>query len=219
MWPFQRKAKVGIEEFCRDFYDRVIYHTLVGVYWDTILENLASDNLIDLLKVDVPRFHKEMTALYFEVFALAWAHAHRSRGDYLLPQLAFTKDYLSTKGEIETWRAMAQYRGAVSQSAAAIATGERSYRARATYLNGLRLDFGTTWLDRGIDDEIVALAAGHLDTAGSWRKGVTRELLVETLVSRMKWQLGAQGRFRLGAVIFGLYEGARKSINSVNVQP
>ena len=225
MWPFQRKPKVAIEEFCRDFYERQIYHaTIRGIdltagYWDAILEDLASDSLIDSSKVDVPAFHKEMMAIYFEVFGLAWAHAHRDRDNYILPQLAFTKSYLEEKGELAIWHTMGEYSKAAAQSAVAIATGERSFRARAIYMNTLKARLFDKWVKAGIEGTCAARAANHLDTAGSWRKGLTRHFLVEALVSRLEWQTEAEARFRLGAIILGLYEGGRKSIKSVSVQP
>ena len=76
MGLFDNKPKVGVEEFCREFYDTQIFPPIVvgedvgAVYWETAFKSaVEADSSFEA--VDLVAFKREMTALRLELFGLA----------------------------------------------------------------------------------------------------------------------------------------------------
>lgn len=217
-----RKPKVALEDFCRQFYDSQIFHPVIAgtdvgsVFWETVSTSLTEADS-SFATMDIGAFQREMKALRVELFGLAWDHLLK-RDKYTLPHTVFTKSYLEEKKEAGTWDAMGAYNQVIARSSIEIAAGERSRRGWITFMNKLRSDLFVKWHKAGVDPQCAAHVANRLGTDVSWHKGITLELLTDTALERLDCQLNQEARFRLQAVIYGLYEGAKEAINSVNVQ-
>ena len=79
-----REPKIGIEEFCRQFYDSQIFDaTIAGEdMWSGFLETVfKSVTEVDesFSVIDLAVFKREMTALRLELFGLAWGHKFKQQ--------------------------------------------------------------------------------------------------------------------------------------------
>ncbi len=222
MWPFTRKPRVELEEFCRDFYDRQIVDgrihetDVTTAFWDVVLDDLAKDSLLKGTP-DRAAFHQEMTAIYFELFGLAWSHIFK-RDKYQIPQAALTKHYLEEKDALDTWEATADYSQAGGSSITETPIrGQKMRRATVVMVTSMRVDLFDKWEKAGVDPECAARVANRLSSRPQWNSGATSSELVNTLGSRLSFEFLPQGRFRMQAVLSGLYEGAHKAIRAVNI--
>lgn len=110
---------------------------------------------------------------------------------------------------------MADYNQAIAGSSFATATEERARRANITFLNELRWRLCNKWFEAGVEPHCAARVANRLGTEVAWSAGITPPMLIDTLVQRLRCELNSEGRFRLEAAAFGLYNGAKEAIKSV----
>ena len=218
------KPEVGIEEFCRDFYDRYIFHAIVAGddLWSGSCEvffNSAVEGDQSFSSVDTDLFQHEMTALRMEVVGLAWTH-HLKRDEYLLREIAFTKNYLKENGHPDIWDAMLAYNQAIARSSVEIVGTERMRRAHITFMNKFRMELFSKWMEAGVDPECAARVGNRMVTDVAWDKQITLKHLTATLADRLACDinLNSEALFRLSAIIFGFYEGAKEAIEPVNTQ-
>lgn len=134
MGLFSSKPKIGIEEFCREFYDRQILHPTIiagGTDVGSVFLEGAFNYVVEadqsFAAIDPTLFRKEMTALRMELFGLAWSHKFK-REEFTLPQSFFTKRYLEENGKLDIWDIMGEYNLANARSAVMTATGARMGR-------------------------------------------------------------------------------------------
>lgn len=223
MGLFDNKPKVGIEEFCREFYETQIFHPIIAgedvgsVYWDTVFNSVMEADA-SFAVVDLAVFKREMTALRLELFGLAWMH-HLKRDKYILPEIIFTKSYLEQNRQLEIWDIMGEYNQAIARSGADIASGERMQRGWVTYINSLRLDLYKKWVEAGVDGQCAARVSNRTGTDVAWSKQITLNYLTARLADRLGCDVNMdhEALFRLGAVIFGLYDGAKEAIKAVKL--
>ena len=239
MGLLRRKPKIGIEEFCREFYDTQIFHPIIAgtdvgsVFWETVFKSVVEADQ-SFATIDPTLFRKEMTALRMELFGLAWMHKFK-REEYTIPQSLFTKRYLEENGRLDIWDIMGEYNQAIAQSSVMTATGEqmggRVGRARIVSLNKLRADMFDKWAGANIGDRSVTKEdEDHAKCVARVANRIGADIgrgdciAVKRLGARLADRLGCdinlkpEALFRLSAVIFGLYEGAKESIKSVNLQ-
>jgi hypothetical protein len=216
-----RRRKVSTEEFCRDFYDSQIFHAIIAgtdmsaAFWEYALESVKEAD--PSLAVDDPAaFRREMTALRVELFGLAGVHEVK-RDEYLLREIVFTKSYLDDNKQSEIWDVMADYNGAIANSSFETAPEQPARMKNITILNDLRFWSAKKWYHAGVDVQCAGRVANRLGTELAWSVNITPPMLVETLVQRLGWQLNPEGCFRLAAVVFGLYNGARETIQAVRI--
>lgn len=235
-----RKPKIGIEEFCQQFYDSQILRPIIAGedVWAGFLEIVfKSVAEVDqsFAAIDMAVFKGEMTALRLELFGLAWGHRFKQES-FTIPQSIFTRRYLEASGQREIWDIMGEYNQAVAQSATLNVTGEqmegRVARARITSLNLSRSNMFDKWAEANIGDpsapteEENMLANCVARVANRIGADIRRNdcILVKRLTARLADRLNcdpnlsAEALFRLGAVIFGFHEGATEAIKSVNLQ-
>ena len=240
MGLFNRKPKIGIEEFCREFYDTTIFHTMIAGLdaWSAFLETVfksvvEADQSFEV--IDPTLFRKEMTALHMELFGLAWMHKFK-REEYTIPQSLFTKRYLEENGRLDIWDIMGEYNQAIAQSSVMTATGEqmggRVGRARIVSLNKLRTDMFVKWAEANLGDpesttkeeqdraNCVAHALNRIGADIRRADCVAVKLLAARLAARLRCRedLESEALFRLETVIFGFYKGAEEYLKSVNLQ-
>ena len=76
MGLFNRKQRVQLGTFCRDFFDRNVLNPIIvwvdagHTYADTVMRSVAEADA-NFAAVDCNRFHSEMTLIRLEVFGLA----------------------------------------------------------------------------------------------------------------------------------------------------
>lgn len=221
MGLFSNKPRVSIDEFCHQFYDQYIFNgeiagvDVTGTYWAAILRN---ESFKEVSETERPRFHQEMTALYFEVFALAWAHHHNYRDKMLIPQAVLTKEYLLERQEESLWEAIREYARTGAHAAGAVLKGgDRALRAKLVFQNSFRMDLANEWLEKGIDPEAVGYAINSLFTDEAWSNEVGAIMLADAVLERMNWSSTDERRFQLGAVAKGLYQGVRNELKTVRI--
>jgi hypothetical protein len=239
MGLLSRKPKTSIEEFCQQFYDSVVFHPIIAgedfnkIWWDTVFDSVAEADK-SFAVIDKTLFIREMTALRLELFGLAWRHKFK-REKFTIPQSAFTRKYLEENEKLDIWDIMGEYNQAVAQSATLTETGElvkgRVGRAQITFTNVLRANMFDKWAETNISDpsapteEEKMLADCVARVANRIGADIKRNdcILVKRLTARLADRLGCdvnlkpEAFLKLGAVIFGLYNGAKEAIKSVNI--
>ncbi|HYM14755.1 MAG TPA: hypothetical protein VEZ14_04290 [Dehalococcoidia bacterium] len=226
---FTRKPAVTVEDFCREFYDRSIFHPVISgadltnSMWDVMYDEvLKVDPSIE--QVDRAAFYAEMTALRLELFSLAFLHNLRS-DDFSVRQVMFTDKYLVEEGRADLEAALPEYTNAVSESAMDTATGEKARRGRAAFLNAYHVGVYKKLAERaekaGIRDKAyfqgVATTLNRYDTNGAWRQTLTHRRLAFTLAKRLGIEPNEQGWLRPQTFIDGMYEGASGAISRVRL--
>ncbi len=220
MGLFSSKPKVGVEEFCRKFYDSYVFRPVIA---DTDVSSSLSESLLEFVTeadesfatVDKTLLQKEANTLRLELFGLAWQH--RLKPDRTIPQVVFTKNYLEENGWLDIWEAITDYSKAIARSPGEI-PGGRSRQASNAVIARSRLDFALKWGKAGIDKDSVAYVANRIGTDQAWNRGITASMLTDTLLDRLGRKLNPDGRSRLEAAVVGFYLGAMEAIKSVDLQ-
>lgn len=232
---FRRKPVLSIEEFCWQFFDSQVFQSIIGgtdigsVFWKTAYDSIKEvDN--SFAAIDPATFAWEMTALRVELFGLAWMH-HFQLEEWILPEIVATKRYLEENGKLDTWDTMLHYNQAIARSQTEprkktpsrrrlppLAAGDAVLEAHINFMNDLRTEMFGKWVEVGLDPDCAARVANRTSTDETWNDHPGIEMLATTLMERLGCQLNSEGCFRLKAVIFGLYDGARKAVRSVNSQ-
>jgi hypothetical protein len=240
MGLLSRKPKISIEEFCQQFYDSRIFHAIIAGedVWAGFLGS-AFKSVVEVEQsfavIDPTVFKREMTALRIELFGLAWGHRFKEER-FTIPQSIFTRHYLEENGEFELWDIMGEYNQAIAQSTTLTERGEqmegRIARARVTSLNLLRAKRFDRWAEANIGDpsaptekekilaNCVARVANRIGADIRRNDCILVKRLTAKLADRLSCEpnLSVEALFRLGAVIFGLYEGAMEAIKSSDLQ-
>jgi len=234
---FGREPKGNIEEFCKQFYDRNIFHApaiastdaaslFCGTYYDTIVKADPS-----FAWIDKTLFRREMDAIRLELFAFAWDLIFRDE-KFKIPQSVFTRRYLEKENHPEYWDIMCEYNRAVAQSATMDKNGKamegRQGQARITFVNSYRFGVFKEWnnKNKALQDsspkdfdyqgECLGRVINRLCSDIDWADGVVKLALARTLASRLGYghekKLNTEAASTMMAIIFGLYKGATETI-------
>jgi hypothetical protein len=223
MTSSSQKPTVRLNRFCRDFYNETIFHPIIGgtnvsaVYFDKAREAVIEAGP-SFASVDPESFESEIKILRFEVFGEAWVH---ELGDELMvPQTAFTKRYLEQEGRLDIWRAMEPYNQAIVLSSLWRGADSEVGRASFAFQEGLRKDAIGKWHRQGFSLDVATRASNRLCPEGNWIDGRTPGFLMLALCDRVGCDVNnEEAQFRLTAVIWGLYDGAREAIREVEIKP
>ena len=238
MGLFRRKPKVSMEEFCREFYHTQVFNAnIAGVDAYKMLCETAFDSVVEadqsFAAIDRARFQEELTAIRMELFALAWMRRFK-REDLTVPQSLFTRRYLQEEGKLPIWDIMGEYNQAVARSATTSETGQQVDgplgRGRVAFVNTLRFEvFRKLWADAAGDESTteqredllncVARVANRIGADIEGSNCILVKLLGVRLADRLDCEadLTSEALFRLAAVIYGLYQGAREAIGEANL--
>jgi hypothetical protein len=210
MGLFSRKPKISIYEFCREFYDTQIFHAMIGGIdaWSAFLETVFNSVVEadqSFAVIDQAVFQREMTALRMELFGLAWSHKFE-RLEFTLGQSSYTQRYLEENGRLDIWDIMGEYNKAIAQS---------------TELSDRWAKVRDEWAKQEGDS-----FSNVARIVNRWDADIRRNdcILVKRLAAKLADRLGcdinldSEALFRLQAVIFGFYNGAKEAIESVNLQ-
>jgi len=192
----------------------------------------ATDAAPEFAKIDKTVFQQEMTALYMEVFGLAWSHKFK-REEFTIPQSLFTKRYLEEHGRLDIWDIMGEYNQAIAISSVTNANVEQMDAISvANKLNKLKSEMLGKWVEANIGNR--ALTKEDEDNA----KCVTRvhnrvgadirrndDIAARLLAAKLARCLGFSANLKtatllldLGVSIVTLYNIAEKYLKSVSLQ-
>lgn len=199
---FSRKPKMGLVEFCENFYDKnLLYPVIQGIdagaiFLDSVRKSVTEADS-NFGNIDPALFEAQIGALRFEEFGLAWLHQQR----------------------LDIWDAMEPYNRAISRSCTHGCTRETALsRGRMAFVDSTRMQMFSMWHDQGFDPNSVARAANRLCSESAWNDGVTRGYLMLTLCNRLGCEVNEDAQFRLIATIIGFYRGAREAIAEVRIE-
>jgi hypothetical protein len=231
-----REPKISIEEFCREFYDAQIFRPIIAgtdvgsVFLETVFNSVVEADQ-SFAEIDKAVFWQEMTAIRLELFGLAWGHRFK-QDKFTIPQSVFTRHYLEDNEKFGIWDIMGEYNQAIAESITMTESGGQMDAWQVAKANKARADMFDKWADANIGDpsdpteqeEILANCVARV--ANRIGADIRRNdcILVKRLTARLAERLGcstnlnAEALFRLGAVIFGLYQGAKETMKSVNLQ-
>ena len=223
---FSKKQEVEIGPYCQLFYENVILNCMVdGVdvnaqIFETLKNALATTDS-NFANIDSKKFNDEITALQFELYALAWLHQF---GDKLaVAQSVFTKNYLNKKDQNDIWEAMEPYNQAIARSTTIGRTSEKAFDiAYLGHVNLTRADLFDQYHKEGFDDKCVARVLNRLFSEDAWKKGITAGLLLFALCDRLgfgkDFEPSKEAHHRWFIEINDFYEKFRGSLSKVKIK-
>lgn len=226
---FSRKQEIGLEDFCRDFYENQILNPVVAkvdasnVYSNIVKKSIA-EVYLEFANIDSQKFREELIILRFELFALAWTHKFVS-GKLVVAQSAFTKRYLHEKGRDDIWNGMEHYNKIID--GATLHWLSNLGKMNLSFNYHMREDLTAKNIDDakelGINiDESIERANNRLWSENAWKQKLLLGPLVVTFCNQLGLnpsELNEEAGFRLAAVIKGLYDGAQQSWDKVKIKP
>lgn len=229
------KPKISVEECCKEFYDKNIFHAIIAGIdgWSIHLDSVSkcvTEADTSFSAIDSDLFRQEMTAVRMEVFALAFARKVK-REDLTLVQSFFTRRYLEENGKLDIWDIMLEYNQAIADSATLTATFERMEDWRVAKSNLARSDFCEKWCEANIADpsalteeqemlsQCVARVANRIGADIRRNDCILVKRLTARLADRLRCHtdLKDEALFRLAAMIFGFYKGAEDYLKSISL--
>lgn len=222
---FARKPKVDAAEFCRDFYDRLVFAPRIGDTDPHLVHCRVAQKLVVKAdaafgRVEIAEFASELLALRMEVIGIAWSQWAKPK--LSLVQSEFTKSYLANAGRSSLWEQMSYYNKAVARSTTHGDDSEsRVGRVHHTFINSMRASMFDSYIKEGYDAEAAARVANRFGSAGKWEKGVTRGFLTTELMVRLKYEPSLAVRedvgFKLAALAEGFYRGTTETLAEVHL--
>lgn len=222
---FNKKQEVNLDEFCRDFYEKNILNPAIegidagAVFYDTARRSIIEADP-NFANIGPEKFAAEITLLRFELFALSWLHKF---GDKLaVAQSSFTKDYLHEKKRDDIWNDSETYNQTIARSSTARKTSKNAFNRVFLGSRNLKLaDLFDEYHKEGFDPKCIARALNRLFTDGAWKKDITANFLMFVLCDRLEFkpnEPNKEAQFRLTAIIHGLYDGARQSLDKIKIK-
>jgi hypothetical protein len=225
---FSKKQEVGLEDFCRDFYDTKILNPVVGginvgTVFSAVVIKEVSEADPAFANVDKQKLAEELIIIRFELFALAWTHKFIS-GKNVVAQSAFTKRYLHEKGRDDIWSGMEPYNKIIDGATLHWLTNLGKMNLSFNY--HMREDLTAKNIEEakelGINiDESIERVNNRLLSENAWKQKLLLGPLVFTFCNQINLnanELNEEAQFRLAAVIKGLYEGAQQSWDKVKIK-
>ena len=219
---FNKKQKVYLAEFCREFYDKNFLEPVVGgidmsnSYNELILKNLkeADQNSNNINSIT---FKDEILSLRFELFALAWFHQFGDKS--AVANSIFTKQYLVDKGKEELWDKAEPYNQAIAASATYGCTSSTaSGRARLMIVNKGRMDLFDKYYNESIDAKCVARALNRYGTDERWKAlSITLGYVVIDLCKSLNCNLNDEAQFQIVAILKGFYDGSKQNLENIKI--
>jgi len=240
---FDKKQEVGLEDFCRNFYDKFIINPtlttkkgekidVAPIMYETFRNSvIEADNCF--ANIGSQKFDLEMMLLRFELFALAWLHKFGVK--LAVTQSIFTKDYLHEKGRDDIWDAMGHYTKATSHATTVEKNKTEKGKIDLAHIYKMRMDSADEaydWAEKaGYDIKDVQFigsintSLNRLGSENAWKKGVTAYFLILALCHRFGLSYGTdylgpnkKAQLRLEVIIRGFYKGAQQSWDKVKIK-
>ncbi len=113
---FSKKKEVRLEDFCRDFYKKILDGTIQGVDVNEALYKSFKEFIIEVFpefsEIEFNKLKEEFTILRFELFTLAWQDYFDE--DLSMAQNIFTMHFLEEKNKQDIWKRMGRYNGVIA---------------------------------------------------------------------------------------------------------
>ena len=221
---FSKKTEVGLEDFCRDYYDRSILNPVDATsdfgaaYFEAIRYSLTEADA-SFSRVTTGELRAATMPLGFELLALAWYDKFGDRS--AIQQSVFTKGYLQETSRKDIWRDSEPYNQAVARSVTSGKDpGKASDRFSVGFVTNMRVELFKQYHDAGYDDECVARVLNRLMFGGAWKSTATPVALSFALTDKLGFPIGLsdEAGFRLTAVILGYYKEARQILDKVRIK-
>lgn len=224
---FNKKQEVGLEDFCRDFYDTQILNSVIEkVDVGNVFSDVVKKNIIEVYpgfsKINSEKLSEEIKVLRFELFALAWTHKFVS-GKIVVAQSDFTKRYLHEKGRDDIWTGMEPYNNMIDSVTLHWLTSLGKMNLSFNY--NMREDLSKKNIEAAkeleISDESIVRVNHRLWSENAWKQKLMLGPLVFTFCERIgvnAHDLNQEAQFRLAATIKALYDGAEQSWDKVKIK-
>ena len=221
---FSRKPEVGLEDFCRDYYDRFILNPVDvtsdfgAAYLDAVRDSLTEADA-SFSRVTTDELRAATIPLGFELLALAWLDKFGDR--FAVQNSVFTKSYLQAIEREDIWRDSEPYNQAVARL---VTAGKDLSNAPDRFSVGviakMRELLFKQYVEAGYDSECVARVLNRI-SVGKPRKVTSIPVaLTFVLTDKLGFPIGLndEAGFRLTAVILSYYKGARQSLDKVRIR-
>jgi hypothetical protein len=232
----KRKPNISVEECCKEFYDKNIFHAIIAGIdgWSMLLGTrlkFVTEADTSFSSIDPDLFRQEMTAVRMEVFALAFARKVK-REDLMQVQSFFTWCYLEENGKLDIWDIMGEYNKIIALSAVTDTDGHQMSNKHVMKINMLRAEAMKKWVKTNVnnpdswtdDENKQAICGGRV----IMRLGadIKREDFVapKMLACKLADRLGRpfehvkdEAIVRLWFIIRGFYEGAEEYLKSISL--
>lgn len=226
MGIFRRKQSVGLEDFCRDFYEKNILNPVIAgidageVYFDTVRKSIIAVDP-NFSNITSQKLAEAIIPLRFELFAFAWLHKFGEK--LAIAQSVFTKNYLHEKKRDDIWEASEVYNQAIARSSTLGRTPEKAFdRVFLARVNTTRMNLFEQYHKEGFDNKCVARVLNRLFSEDAWKRNVTSGLLMFALCDRLgfdkEFEPNKEAQFRWVAVIRGLYDGAYQALENIKIE-
>lgn len=219
---FNRKQKVKMDEFCRNFYDTQILFPNVGdidvnsIYFETVKQSIVEVSP-SFAKIELLSFKSGMILIRFELFGLAWLHKFGE--NHTVKQSEFTKRYLNENGREDIWEGLEPYNRAIARSITyGYKAGSPKGRAFLASTDSMRMQMFKKWTKQNFDSNCIARSVNRLSSETPWKKNITSGFIVMTLCEHLNCELNEEAQFRLMANTFGLYSGVMNAIDEVKIE-
>lgn len=232
---------INVEQFCGKLYDNCVFFSAhenskenQKAYWGYIYLSIkAVDKNFHHIELDT--FAREMTALQYELFGLAWMHhftAERYHGfeeKATLSEIVFTKNYMEKHGYSEIWNIMSYYNKTIADallyhcitaedrpfpSLIAIEDEMSYYITQRNFNKKLREDGIDNWKKK-VDLDCATRVANRISTREVWGGCPIARMLAMTFAERLGWKvdLRAEGFAGFEQLIDRIYNDLKREIN------
>ncbi len=218
---FNKKQKVILEEYCREFYDKNILNpTIANLDVSVPTAEVFKKSIVEVepsfSNINTQTFLYEIILLRFELFGLAFLHKLGDKNT--ASQTQFTRDYLREKNKEDIWEELEQYNQAIAASSRLNQTTEtKKGRAYLVFLDGVRMNLFDLWYKKGFDSKCVARAANRVMTDEAWKNKLTHTYLMLTFCKRLGREINEEAQFRIMAMISGFYNGSIDSLKNISI--
>lgn len=223
---FSKKQEVKLDDFCRAFYEKNILNPAIegidaGAAYFYMVKKSVGEADQNFANINSQKFTTEIIPLRFELFALAWLHQFGDKS--AVAQSVFTKYFLQENKRSDIWEASESYNQAIARSCTIGKTLEKPFdRVYLARVMKTRADLFDQYNKEGYDPKCIARALNRLFSEDAWVKGITAGLLMFALCDRLgfeqNFEPNKEAQFRLTAIIRGLYDGARQSIEKIKIK-
>lgn len=224
-----RKSTAYTEEFWSRLYDSQIFpstesgKTHIENYWNIAYDSISKQDAL-FKKVVIETFVREMTSIRMELLGFAFSESSKIT-DHQILQSVFTQAFLKKINQEELWNIMGEYNQAIAQSATMDANGKQ---LDPTKINKARAEMFDQWCRENIPNptrlteqekltiKAVARVANRIGADIKKSDGILVKRIVVKFAERSVCDLNTnvQALSQIGAIVFGLYQGAREMIKT-----
>lgn len=226
MWPFKKKTKWNLEEFCQQYFDKYFLEkepvaasvaNMTNSYNKIISEKLLEvDPAFN--SVDFNSFSTELLIIRFELFSLAWYHEFQEESAIM--QTVFSKKYLTQNNKDYVWEGAEVYNNAISKSAFhGLDSSTAVARAKITFTNSMRVQLFEKYTKQGLEAKCVARTLNKLGSDKRWKNlEVTLKYIGIELCKKLNYEkMNKDAMFILISVLKGLYDGSMENIEEIKI--